>query len=58
MNISAAPASTMAMATAAQQLQTTMQAQVSMLQELAESQQEVARMLAEGGLGQTIDVRA
>lgn len=58
MNISAAPASTMAVAASAQQLQAVMQAQVSMLRELAESQQQVAQMLAEGGLGQTIDVRA
>jgi hypothetical protein len=29
-----------------------------MLRELAESQQQIAQMLAEGGLGQTIDVRA
>ena len=58
MNISAPPASTMTMATSSLQLQAVMQAQVSMLRELAESQQQVAQMLAEGGLGQTIDVRA
>jgi hypothetical protein len=32
--------------------------QVAMLREVAESQQQVAQMLAEGGLGQTIDVMA
>lgn len=35
-----------------------MHAQVSMMHEPAENQQQVAQMLAEGGLGQTIDVRA
>jgi hypothetical protein len=48
----------MATAAAAQQLQTVMGTQVAMLREVAESQQQVAQMLAEGGLGQTIDVMA
>jgi hypothetical protein len=47
----------MAMAAASQQLQTVMETQVAMLRELADSQQQIAQMLAEGGLGQTIDVR-
>ena len=58
MDISRIPATSMAMATAAQQLQTVMDTQVAMLRELAESQQQIAQMLAEGGLGQTIDVSA
>lgn len=58
MEVRAGPATTMAMATASQQLQNTMATQVAMLRELAESQQQIAQMLAEGGLGQSIDVRA
>ncbi len=58
MDVSALPETTMAMAAASQQLQTVMETQVAMLRELAESQQQIARMLAEGGLGQTINVRA
>lgn len=57
MDISAVPTTAMAMAAASQQLQAAMEAQVDMLRELAESQQQVALMLAEGGLGQTVDVR-
>lgn len=55
MEISAVP--TMAAAAASQQLQTTMQAQVALLKELAEGQQQVAEVLAEGDLGQNIDIR-
>jgi hypothetical protein len=58
MNVSAAPASTMAMASASQQLQTVMETQMALLRELAESQQEVAQMLAANGLGQAIDIQA
>ena len=57
MDISVSPASTMAMASSSQQLQATMAAQVAMLKEVAESQQQVAQMLADSGLGQHIDVR-
>ena len=56
MDISSVPATTTAMAVASQQLQATMQAQVAMLQELAESQQQVAQLLADGGIGQNIDI--
>jgi len=48
----------MAMAAASQQLETVMETQVTLLRESADSQQQIARMLAESGLGQTIDVRA
>ena len=58
MDVSAVPATTMETAAAAQQLQTVMETQVAMLREVAESQQQVAQMLTEGGLGQTIDVMA
>ena len=58
MDVSAVPATSMAMAAASQQLQTVMETQVAMLRELAESQQQVAQMLAEGGLGQSIDIMA
>lgn len=57
MNVSAVPSTTMAMAAASQQLQAVMEAQVAMLRELAESQQQIAQMLVESGLGQSIDVR-
>ena len=57
MSVSAAPSTTMAMAAASQQLQAVMEAQVAMLRELAESQQQIAQMLVESGLGQAIDVR-
>ena len=58
MEISTVPSTTLAMAAASRHLQTTMETQVALLQELAESQQQVAQVLAEGGLGQHIDVRA
>ena len=58
MDISAVPATHMAMAAASQQLETVMETQVTLLRESADSQQQIARMLAESGLGQTIDVRA
>jgi hypothetical protein len=56
MDVSAVPATTMATAAAAQQLQTVMETQVAMLREVAESQQQITQMLAEGGLGQAVDV--
>lgn len=58
MNVSAVSASHMAMSAAAQPLHTLMETQVTVLRELAASQQQIARMLAENGLGQTVDVRA
>lgn len=57
MDVSAVPTNTMALASTSQQLQSVMETQVAMLRELAESQQQVAQMLAEGGLGQNIDIR-
>ena len=48
MDVSAIPAAnTMALASASQQLQSVMQTQAAMLRELAESQQQIAQMLAE-----------
>lgn len=58
MDVSAVSTTTMASAAAAGQLQTVMATQVAMLQELAENQQEIAQMLVESGLGQSIDVMA
>ena len=58
MDVSPVPAGAMAMASASQHLTGAMQAQVALLRELAESQQQIAQMLAESGLGQNIDVRA
>ena len=58
MEISSAATHSMAMAAAAQQLQTSMETQVTMLREIAELQQQVAQMLAEGGLGQNFDAIA
>ena len=57
MDIRSLSTSTMAAASTAQQLQNAMQIQVAMLRELAESQQQIAQMVADGGLGQNIDVR-
>jgi hypothetical protein len=56
MDISSVSTGTMAVASVSQQVQTVMEAQVSMLRELAETQQRVAQLLVEGGLGQNIDV--
>jgi hypothetical protein len=56
MNIGSLPTTTMAMAIASQQLQSTMEAQVAMLRELAESQQQMAQVLTQDGVGQTIDI--
>jgi len=50
--------SIMALAVAAQQQQASLQTQVAMLQQIAEAQQQVALILAEGGLGQNLDVIA
>ena len=58
MDASSVSTSPMAMASAAQQMQTAVTAQMQMLQELAENQQEIAQMLVEAGLGQNIDVMA
>ena len=56
MDISSVSTSTMAVASVSQQVQTVMGTQVAMLRELAESQQQIAQLLVEGGLGQNIDV--
>jgi len=58
MNVSAAPPTMMAAAATAQQLQAVMEVQVAMLKELAESQQQIAQLLVESGLGESIDVHA
>ncbi len=58
MDISSVSTSTMATASVSQQMQVAMEAQVAMLRELAESQQEIAQLLVEGGIGQNIDVSA
>ncbi len=57
MDISSVSTGMMAMATASQQLQGTMEVQMTVLRELAASQQQIAQMLAESGLGQRVDVR-
>lgn len=56
MDISSVSTSIMAVASVSQQIQTVMGTQVAMLRELAESQQQIAQLLVEGGLGQNIDV--
>ncbi len=58
MEISAASSNSMTLAVAAQQLQDSVTTQVAMLKEIAEVQQQVALMLAEGGLGQSLDILA
>ena len=57
MDISSVSTGMMAMATASQQLQGTMEVQMTVLRELAASQQQIAQMLAESGLGHQVDVR-
>lgn len=57
MDLRSLSTSTMAAASTAQQLQNAMQIQVAMLRELAESQQQIAQMVADSGLGQNINVR-
>lgn len=56
MDISSVSTSIMAVASVSQQIQTVLGTQVAMLRELAESQQQIAQLLVEGGLGQNIDV--
>jgi hypothetical protein len=46
----------MATSSISQQVQGVMQAQVAILRELAESQEQIAQLLVEGGIGQNIDV--
>lgn len=56
MDVSTVSPNIMATASASQQLQKVMETQMTMLRELAETQQQIAQVLAEGGLGQNIDV--
>jgi hypothetical protein len=56
MDISSVPATTMATAAASQQLPTTMATQLAILRELADSQQQVAQLLTQDGVGQNIDI--
>ena len=60
MEISSTAAATniMNMAVSAQQMQEGIQAQVAMLKEMAEMQEQVALMLAESGTGQNLNVLA
>ncbi len=59
MEISSASSDSMiTIAVAAQQQQTSLQTQAAMLSQIAEAQQQVALILAEGGLGQNLDVIA
>ncbi|BBO84710.1 hypothetical protein [Desulfosarcina ovata] len=58
MDVSTVSSNTLAMASASQQMQTVMQAQMAMLSELAENQQEVAQLLTQSSLGQNINVMA
>lgn len=57
MDISSVSTGMMAMATSSQQLQATMEVQMTVLRELAASQQQIAQMLAESGLGQHVDIK-
>ena len=58
MEISSASSSIMTMAVTAQQMQEGIKAQVAMLKEMAEMQEQVALMLAESGIGQNLNVSA
>ena len=57
MNIDAV-ASTSAMAAALQQLQTIAELQIETMKQLAESQQQMAALIAREGVGQNVDVTA
>jgi hypothetical protein len=56
MDISSVSSSSMTTSSISQQVQGAMQAQVAILRELAESQEQIAQLLVEGGIGQNIDV--
>ena len=56
MDISSVSSSSMATSSISQQVQGVMQAQVAILRELAQSQEQIAQLLVEGGIGQNIDV--
>lgn len=58
MQVGPTSSSPIAVAAAAQQTQTAMQAQVAMLREMAEAQAQMARLLADAGLGQNVDTHA
>lgn len=58
MEINSATTSIMTMAVSAQQMQEGIKAQVAMLKEMAEMQQQIALMLAESGIGQNLNVTA
>ena len=58
MDVGSVSSTTLAMASTSQPMQTSMSVQLQMLQEIAQSQQEIAQMLVESGLGQNIDVMA
>ncbi len=49
---------TPSMAVAVRQLQVTAEMQTAVMQQLAASQQEMAAMLAEQGVGQNVDIQA
>ena len=57
MDISAV-SSTTAMAAMVRQLQTVSAIQTAVMQQVADSQQQMADLLAAAGIGQTIDIRA
>ena len=57
MDISAV-SSTTAMAAMVRQLQTVSAIQTAVMQQVADSQQQMADILAAAGIGQTIDIRA
>lgn len=58
MDVSSVPTAAMAVDASPKQLQGALHVQVALLRELAESQQQVAQMLADSGLGQNVDVMA
>ncbi|WP_419662484.1 hypothetical protein [Desulfosarcina variabilis] len=56
MDISSVSSSPMSATSLSQQVQGVMEAQMAILRELAESQEQIAQLLIEGGIGQNIDV--
>lgn len=58
MDVSSASAATTTLAASAQQMQQMVRVQVEMMKEIAQLQEQTAQMLAEAGIGMTIDVSA
>ena len=57
MNVSQTPILNMAMATSVKELQTINKAQMAIMKNLADSEQQMAELLQAAGIGQNVDIR-